>query len=35
MLADHVAGRADATWPLLLTLSFGTWYRRTITAEAA
>jgi hypothetical protein len=35
VLADHVAGRADATWPLLLTLSFGTWYRRTITAEAA
>lgn len=35
VLADHVAGRADATWPLLLTLSFGTWYRRTITAETA
>jgi hypothetical protein len=35
VLADHLAGRADATWPLLLTLSFGTWYRRTVTAEAA
>jgi len=34
-LAEHLAGRADATWPLLLTLSFGTWYRRTVTAEAA
>jgi hypothetical protein len=35
VLADHLAGRADATWPLLLTLSFGTWYKRTVTAEAA
>lgn len=31
VLADHLAGRADATWLLLLTLSFGTWYRRTVT----
>ena len=35
VLAEHLAGRTDATWPLLLALSFGTWYRRTVTAEAA
>jgi asparagine synthase (glutamine-hydrolysing) len=34
VLAEHLAGRADATWPLLLTLSFGTWYRHTVTGEA-
>lgn len=33
VLADHLAGRVDATWPLLLTLSFGTWYKRTVTRE--
>ena len=33
VLADHLAGRVDATWPLLLTLSFGTWYKRTVNRE--
>ena len=34
VLADHLEGRVDATWPLLLLLTFGTWFRRTVAAEA-
>lgn len=35
VLTDHVEGRIDATWPLLLLLTFGTWYRRTVAMDAA
>ena len=35
VLTDHLEGRIDATWPLLLLLTFGTWYRRTVAMEAA
>jgi asparagine synthase (glutamine-hydrolysing) len=33
VLADHLEGRIDATWPLLLLLTFGTWFRTTVTTE--
>jgi hypothetical protein len=35
VLADHLEGRIDATWPLLLLLTFGTWFRRTLATEVA
>jgi asparagine synthase (glutamine-hydrolysing) len=35
MLADHLERRQDATWPLLLLLTFGTWHRAVVAREPA
>ncbi len=35
LLADHVERRVDATWPLLLVLTAGTWHRANVAGLAA
>jgi asparagine synthase (glutamine-hydrolysing) len=35
MLSDHLERRQDATWPLLLLLTFGTWHRAVVAGEPA